>query len=909
MSGLRGTPQHVSPAPRDKARGRRELSPSRRRLASLLFLALLCVCPGAPAQELSDAQQLFQTGKYEACAAACAEATAGDRRDREGWWLLKIRAELVLGQYPQALASLESALGRFPNSAHLRLQGVDVYRVNDRPQDAEAMLAAIRQAASDAPWRYNDPPGRVAVGRALLRGGADARQVLEYLYDTAKKDDPAAVEPHVASGDLAMEKNDYALAAESFERAAKLAPDDPDVQLGLARAYDNDASRAGAALAKALELNPRHVDSLLFQADNAIDREDYARAEATLKQVLTINPKHSRGWAYLAVLAHLTGKSQEEQASRAEALGPWKTNPEVDHLIGLKLSQKYRFAEGAAAQRRALEMDADYQPAKMQLCQDLLRLGDEEEGWRLAAEAADADQYNVVAYNLVTLHENLSRFRTLEDGGFAVRMDPREADVYGQRVLRLLARARETLCAKYGIELPRRVIVEIFTHQKDFAIRTFGLPGGEGFLGVCFGPVITVNSPASPGARGSNWEAVLWHEFCHSVTLHATRNRMPRWLSEGISVYEERQQTPAWGQSMTPAYRELILGGGAAPVSKLSGSFLSPPTPMHLQFAYYQSSMVVEHVVERFGSEAVQRVLTDLGKDVPINEALARHTEPIEALDASFDTWLRGKAEQLAPGADLEQPELPLDADSATMAAWNKEHPNNFWGLLGEGRALLDERKWEQAKRPLTAAAALYPAFGEVGGPYVLLAAAHRELGETDAERAMLEKHAALSADAVEPRLRLIDLAAKAGDWNAVRRYADQVLAVNPLLPAPHQHLAEAAEALGERATAIESHRTLLRLDPLDVSEHYYRLAKLLTDDGRLDEARLEVVRALEEAPRFRAAHRLLLEIVAKAGPATQPSPTATEPVATEATPADPAADDDDGPTPSATPPADAGGP
>jgi hypothetical protein len=54
------------------------------------------------------------------------------------------------------------------------------------------------------------------------------------------------------------------------------------------------------------------------------------------------------------------------------------------------------------------------------------------------------------------------------------------------------------------------------------------------------------------------------------------------------------------------------------PVSKLSGAFLRPPSPMHLQFAYYESSMVVEYVAGRFGIEALQRVLADLANDVPI---------------------------------------------------------------------------------------------------------------------------------------------------------------------------------------------------------------------------------------------------------------------------------------------------
>src|SRR5262249_5975424 len=137
-------------------------------------------------------------------------------------------------------------------------------------------------------------------------------------------------------------------------------------------------------------------------------------------------------------------------------------NPEVDFLIGKKLSQKYRFAEGEKYQRQALQMDPKYATAKIQLAQDLLRLGQEEEGWRLANESYNADGYNVVAHNLVTLQDNIAKFRTLEDDGFVVRMDAREAEIYGDRVLALLKRARRELCAKYEVELKQPVIVEMF---------------------------------------------------------------------------------------------------------------------------------------------------------------------------------------------------------------------------------------------------------------------------------------------------------------------------------------------------------------------------------------------------------------------------------------------------------------
>ena len=172
----------------------------------------------------------------------------------------------------------------------------------------------------------------------------------------------------------------------------------------------------------------------------------------------------------------------------------------------------------------------------------------------------------------------------------------------------------------------------------------------------------------------------------------------------------------------------------------------------------------------------------------------------------------------------------------------------------------------------------------------MLLAAAYRELKDAKAERDMLLKHVALSAEAIEPRVRLMEMAAAEKDWNAVREQAEQVLAVNPLVPQPHRFLAQAAEALGERKLAIEAQRTLLLLDPLDRADHHYRLARLLAQEKQLPEARQEVLRALEEAPRFRDAHRLLLEIVERggtaAGPATSPAPAAT-PAAAEVAPVD----------------------
>jgi hypothetical protein len=183
--------------------------------------------------------------------------------------------------------------------------------------------------------------------------------------------------------------------------------------------------------------------------------------------------------------------------------------------------------------------------------------------------------------------------------------------------------------------------------------------------------VVTANSPASQ-SQPANWEAVLWHEFAHVITLQLTRNKMPRWLSEGLSVYEERLANPAWGQHMDPRYREMILGGELTPVGKLSGAFLAPKTPMHIQFAYYQSSLVAEYLVDQFGWDTILAILRDLGDGMTINAALAAHTLPLEQLEPNFETYARQLALEPRPGPRLGTSARIQPVNAPPLRTWNR---------------------------------------------------------------------------------------------------------------------------------------------------------------------------------------------------------------------------------------------
>ena len=223
------------------------------------------------------------------------------------------------------------------------------------------------------------------MGRALLLLGVEPRLALENCFQRAYDADPPVREAYLAGGQLALDKHDFPLAADTFRAGLKKFPDDPDMEAGLAQAFaTGDSEETLKALNAALAVNPRHIPSLLLLADHLIDAEKYDDAEKQLGLILQVNPWRPEALAYRAVLAWLRNDSAGAEQLRAKALKYWTTNPQVDYLIGLKLAQKYRFTEGAAAQRRALDFEPDYLPARRQLAEDLLRLGQDEEGWKLA---------------------------------------------------------------------------------------------------------------------------------------------------------------------------------------------------------------------------------------------------------------------------------------------------------------------------------------------------------------------------------------------------------------------------------------------------------------------------------------------------------------------------------------------
>jgi tetratricopeptide (TPR) repeat protein len=834
---------------------------------------------------LPRVRQIFQQGGYDFVVQICDYSLSRGQPSWE-WRTLRFQALEKIGRYDEAVDEAIATTNLFPDALGALLRAYELFARTGSDDEAAKMLAGINRAASSVPKRERTPRDYVELGQAALVLGADPGVVLEKYFGQAKAAKPKGksipdglVDAFIAAGELALRKDDYARAASEFQEGLKLEPDNPDLLFGLARAFlPNDRETGERYLSKVIEAAPLHIEAMLLQAEAAINFELYNEARGILDLVEKVNPLEPRSAAYRAVLEELEFNDKAGfNRARGQALEVWSGNPEIDYLIGRVLSRKYRYREGVESQLRALEMNPDFLPSKLQLALDYLRLGEVDRAWPLAAEVGEVDEYNVLAYNLEILKREIESFASVETDDFIIRLPVEEAEIYGDRVVDLLTEAKKVLGEKYGLTIEDPTLVEFYPNQQDFAIRSFGSLGGQGLLGVCFGSVVTMNSPGSVTAGKNNWEATLWHEYCHVVTLTATKNKMPRWLSEGISVYEEIQRNDLWGQTMTPSYRKMILEEEAlTPISEMSQAFFQAKSGQHIMFAYYQSMLVVEFIVDNFGMKALRGILADLGDGALINEAIAAHTIPMEELEIAF----RGEALQLATdfGKDVDwtvpDPEEVNPVSSLAVAAFLKKNPRNFWALQSHLQHLIEKEQWTTVVKQAERLIGLLPRYTGPGNGYGVKATAYRKMDDKEGELAALEEFASHSAEAFDSFNRLIDVGFETESWESIIANAGRSTAINPFLERTHYCSACAHAALDNREAAVGAFERSLKLAPKNPSEVNYRLARVLQPDDA-NRSKRHVMDALADSPRYRDAYALLRELNAseiEEGAVSEPS-------------------------------------
>jgi len=823
-------------------------------------------------------------------------------------WLLLASVVLTIGLTPFVTAGQSPAVAAVRVNAEKSWRGGRLDEV-DKFADAfpkDEILAVLRARASSArgdyaraesvlqPFAAINPSGEAALEVGLLQQLAgrrvEARRSLQlvmlgeprnptardYLraaraaralgrFDDANAffrdaDRLAPNDPAINSewGDLFVEKYNNKDAARSFQEALKADPDFGPALLGMARSVaDQNPAQAVGLAQQALTHNPIDFGAHLFVAEMAIYQDKKKDAVESIEKVLAVNPKHLEALSMQAALAYVEGRTADHDAAVAAALKIHPTYGEIHRVVGAITAHYYRFDEAVEHVRKGIALDQTNAKAYADLGTHLMRTGDERNARRAFETAFKTDPWNVVTFNSLDLLDRLDTFDTIREGDMVIRLHPDEKDVLRQYVPQLARESLEALSKRWEFTPTGPILIEMFPNHDDFAVRTLGLPGMIGALGACFGRVVTVDSPKAREPGSFNWGETLWHEMAHVITLQLSNNRLPRWLSEGASVYEERRARPQWGREMDVPFARHLERGKLISLRDLNSGFSNPE---QISYSYYQASLVVEHIVDVYGQPRLRALVAAYADGSDTETAIRKSLGvDIDALQKSFDAFLETRFADMRRALAVPEglkPEMPAEQIKAIASA----NPGSFAAQMALGEALMASNP-DGAMAAFERAAQLVPNVTGDGSPNALIAAVAVKKGDQARAASALESMVARSNTDLASARQLASLLDPARERSRLQLALKSVVAVDPFDGAAHATLGRLDLEARKLDDAIRSFRVALATKPLDRASAHADLAEALAEAGQRDEAKREALAALEIAPTFTRAQDLLLKL------------------------------------------------
>ena len=750
-----------------------------------------------------------------------------------------------------------------------------------------ALLAASAAAARDVHYGAVNHPELLECDRQHWRGDEDAsggcyRALLQ-------NDVPAAIR-----AEAAWALNDRQLANRLFRDAAAAAPEDATVRqrwgdlfadshqdgeamnlyrealelderndfalLGAARllvgGFDDEANvylepllyddtRAGGARAAAWLLVARISleNSNLQQADDALDKAEvilaaddwpplelYAiRAAADLLQNVTNSPYTERSLEY---------------------------NPRYGGIYAIPahfyvITRRYR--EAIDLYQKAVDIEPGLAAAHEELGINLLRDNQVSRARRHLEIAYDEDPFSPQSVNTLRLLDSFDNFALINDPAMPapgtlpiiLRLHNEEAEAIAPYAIELTRDSIEVFTQRYGFELREPVVIEMYPDHEDFAVRTAGMPG-IGILGATFGYVVAMDSPSARPTSQFQWGTTLWHEIAHVFTLEATNHLVPRWYSEGISVFEEWQSGPTPGVRIPMSVYSAIADDRLLPIAELDEGFIRPTYEEQVIVSYMQAGLICQFIHDEFGDAKLKELLYAFRDGHLTGDAIEQvFGMPAGNFDERFEAFVESGHGTIIDNLDDWQHTHASVAERIAEEDWTP--------VLELSRHLID----------------LLPWYVEPDSPYVALARAQDELGDREAAVETLLtfwRTGGYDPVTLQKLAAWLDEEGRTADAIGV---LNTVNLVDPLDQAVHGKLGDLLMTAGRADEALREYTVALALDPHDKATAYYRLATAHNALGDRTASQDQLLMALDVAPNFRPAQRLLLELM-RAEPGSQ---------------------------------------
>jgi len=317
-----------------------------------------------------------------------------------------------------------------------------------------------------------------------------------------------------------------------------------------------------------------------------------------LKKSLSYQPKHKTGLKNLTIA--LVASASKEFANRnydaakmlsMEAAGFDQNNPDPYVLSG-KIAYNTDDYNGARLNwQKALKRKPDYA-----VVHSLLR--SLEKDWKV--------ETNLHVY---------------ESGNFIVKFEGKRKQLVVDKTIKILNRACQDVGSLLSVYPDEKIYVLVY--PKSDLKKLDYLPDWSAGL---YDGKIRISEDMCTGS--DYFEAILYHEYTHSIVHMLGGRNVPLWLNEGMAEYMSRKLKP-------PKYvlsREKLMLSAAEknrliPINALAGmngyGLSRLPVPA-IQLVYAQSEAFVTYLVKRYSIYDIKRIIKETGKGVSADSAVQK---------------------------------------------------------------------------------------------------------------------------------------------------------------------------------------------------------------------------------------------------------------------------------------------
>jgi tetratricopeptide (TPR) repeat protein len=713
------------------------------------------------------------------------------------------------GEYQKAIEDSQNILTKNNDNFEVRFILGNLYLETGQYQKAEEILeffstltpSVISQLKADkllllsqGTWLY-----------AVRKGDKNLfhKVVGEYLPQIEKlqPENPAL---YTFWGNCYLEKGDVPASEECFKDALKLDSQDVEAYLGLATIHlISDTIKAIPFINQVLSLtnnapNIPSSNSVVFapraEAFNLLAtvqliNEQFSNAISSVNNALAINPNSISYRATKASIYYLNNNIQEFEKECKEVLSV-NLKPAVFYLIiGNNCERRLFYPEAQAFYEKALAYDEHLWDAQIATGFNYLHLGPEYEdkGRKLLTDAFERDPFNVKAYNILKVLDALNNeFEVVKTKHFEIKLHKSERFLLEPYITELLETAYDKFVSLYQYKPTIPLLVEVFPNHNDFSVRLMGFPGFIGALGVCFVKTFLVLSPKAQEqmAERFHWGAITVHEFMHIITLQMSKFRVPRWFTEGCSVYAEKLFNPIWGEEIED---EIYQAMAKNKLQRLT-TFIDR-RDADILHSYHLSSIIIEYIKNVYGMEKIVKMLNSWGEckntETVFKECLGKS---VSEFDDEFFNYLKNEF-------------------------FKDINPKAFEDSFKKAKEFLKRNKIPEATAEFIKAKQYFPRYTKAGdSPYHYLISIYEEQGETDKMFQEIEELVKMNQHDFPNRLKLAKRYRSLKQYDKLVDLLKESVYLEPESIQLHDCLAEGYRFLKDYTSALREYEISIKL-------------------------------------------------------------------------------------------------